>query len=620
MESEFDVVIVGSGAGGAPIAYELAGRGRSVLVLEKGPLLREQLGGSGANDGFKGANSDFKRDELYATGAQKILTVPGVANIGEAFYGSHVEPDLNDEPHVYEGEGHRDYATVEGYTAQVVGGGTQLYGGVSLRFQPDDFRLGTLCSDKSFEADHTEEIRAGAVDWPLTYEDLEPYYLKAERLVGINGDASGQSKPFPQVAYQKPLDPNPISQYALRGMQRLGLVAYRTPQAVITEDHAESGRRAGDPKTGFVNRYGDPLGFKSNTWVSLLQPAIRRNPDALTLRANCVVTHLSSEGARVTKVHYRDAQGNACEVGGKLVVVACSAIETVRLLLLSAVLAPQEFGARIHQNKHPTQSLLGKYFLTHCFGGASVTLPKAYRCDKSLSVDSDWATDSLASPAFLHENGLWAGGVLYNNTSDEALPISLARTHLATDLDTFWKGFMEDIDIRGDGMVDWLDEQFGTRLSMTFMANQLPVFSNRIELHPSVRDKWGRPVAYVRKTWGKHDLYLMDIYAQWCKKVLMLGVEGLKFDPSAEPWAGVVGFGSVYQAENALSRCANHIMGGARMGVSGAMSVVDRHCRAWEFDNLFITDGACMPTSGGANPTLTIQANAFRVADFLASI
>ena len=134
MRDSFDVVIVGSGAGGSPIANRLARQGKSVLVFDKGPLLRPHYQ-------VPGERSDFRRDELYGSGPEKILRLPGLANAGVSYYSSHVEPDINDEPHVYRGPDNKDYGTIEGYTAQVVGGGTQLYGGVSLRFTPTDLRL-----------------------------------------------------------------------------------------------------------------------------------------------------------------------------------------------------------------------------------------------------------------------------------------------------------------------------------------------------------------------------------------------------------------------------------------------------------------------------------------------
>ncbi|MDQ3974819.1 MAG: GMC family oxidoreductase [Actinomycetota bacterium] len=592
--AEFEVVVIGSGAGGAPVAHELARAGKGVVVLEKGPLLRPQYQ---TPDGV----SDFKRDEMFATGPEKRITVEGMANRGESFYSSHVEPDLNDEPHVYRGPDDRDRATIEGYTAQVVGGGTQLYGAVSLRFFPEDFTLASFNRGRTdLREDPRGDIQRETRDWPFTYDQLESYYAKAERLIGINGTVAGQRKPFSADHYQKPVSPNPISTYVEAGMDALGLRRYRTPLAVITEDHAPSGRSApSDPdtvKTAFVNRYGDPLGLKSNTWVSLLSP-VADLPN-FQLRPNSHVTHLASRGDRVTTVHYVDGAGRPREVSADLVVVACSAIESVRLLKLSAQ-AGGDFAERIDGN-----GLLGAYFLTHCFGGAEARMPRRY--DKALSLDSDWATDAGGEPDFLREHGLWAGATMYNNTSDQALPISLARTHGAADLDTVWKVFVNDNQLVGEAMNRWLDADLGTRLSVSFMANQVPLRSNRIELHPSVSDKWGRPVAYILKQWHAHDRYLMDVMARRCADIIKAG-------SGVEPESP----GGAYMAENALARIANHILGGARFGTDPGDSVLDPTCRAWQFDNLYVTDGSCMPTSGGANPTLTIQANAFRVADHL---
>ena len=592
MLEEFDVVVIGSGAGGAPLTHALVEGGHQVLVLEKGPLLRTQ---DQAPDGL----SDFKRDETFATGAEKRITVPGMANVGEAFFSSHVEPDLNDEPHVYRGEDGLDRATIEGYTAQVVGGGTQLYGGVSLRFTPDDLRLASFNAGRTdLRDDPNGDVLREARDWPISYDELEPWYCKAEQLVGLNGTRDGQEKPASVDHYQRPLDPNPISTHVAAGMDALGMRRYRTPLAVITEDHAPSGRTVPADresiKSAFVNRYGDPLGLKSNTWVSLLSPLSSR-PN-FEIRANCVVTHLEADGPRVARVHYRDPIGGQRTARAKVVVVACSAIESVRLLQLSARLDPV-FAQRIDPN-----GLLGAYFLTHCFGGASAVVPG--RSDKSRTLDSDWATDHCARPEYLREKGLWAGAAIYNNTSDGALPISLARTWQAMDMDNMWKGYLFDTGLVGEGFESYLDGNFGRRLSVAFMANQVPQRGNRIGLHPTVADKWGRPVAYIQKTWHSHDRALMRTLADQCGQVLANGGAGVQ----------VVGVGSV---EHSVVRIANHILGGARFGTDPADSVLDRDCRAWNFDNLYVTDGCFMPTSGGANPTLTIQANSFRVGDVL---
>ncbi|MCG5248420.1 GMC family oxidoreductase [Methylorubrum extorquens] len=613
MQETFDVVIVGSGAGGAPIANRLVRKGMSVLVIEKGPLLRPSYQ-------VPGERSDFRRDEIYASSTEKVLRIPDLGNTGVSYYSSHVEPDLNDEPHVYKSEDGSDKATIEGYTAQVVGGGTQIYGGVSLRFTPTDLALATFNDRRRSKivADPDEDVRREARDWPYDYATLEPYYALAEELLGINGTSRNQAKPFLSGdRYQVPLTPNPISAFAYEGMIELGkrvgggIEPYRTPLAVITQDHAPSGRRvprdaSGQPdpeaaKTSYVNRYGDPLGLKSSTWVSLLSP-VEKEPN-FAIWPNCVVTRLSSDGARVTGVHLLDPGGTERVVRGKIVVVACSAIESVRLLKLSATL-DANFDRRINDS-----GLLGNYFLTHCFGGARALMPG--RFDKSKALDADWATDCCATQDFLEENGLWAGAAIYNNTSDQALPLSLFRTHGSEDLDTLWNGFMSDTGMRQDNFIKFLENEFGRGLSVSFMANQVPQRSNRIELHPRVKDKWGRPAAYILKDWHPHDRALMDVYAKQCGNVLRYGG-----DPVGRDYP-IGGEGSIYKAGNALARMANHILGGARFGTDRADSVLDPDCRAWQFDNLYVTDGAFMPTSGGANPTLTIQANAFRVADTL---
>jgi len=200
---------------------------------------------------------------------------------------------------------------------------------------------------------------------------------------------------------------------------------------------------------------------------------------------------------------------------------------------------------------------------------------------------------------------------MYNNTSDSALPLGLGRTHRATDLDTLWHGFQSDLGMVGQGMVDFLDAKFGRGLSVSFMANQVPQRDNRIELHPTITDKWNRPVAYIKKTWHEHDRYLMDTLALECASVLRAGGDPVRHDYPVDGWGGV------YGGEVGIARIANHILGGARFGKEKADSVLDPACRVHEIENLYVTDGAFMPTSGGANPTLTIEANSFRVADVI---
>ena len=198
MATQFDVVIIGSGAGGAPIAHELARAGKSVLVLEKGPLLKPQYQ-------YPSRRSPFKRDELISDGPEKIIDIPNVMNRGLGYYSSHVEPDLNDEPHIYKDQFSQDRATIEGYTAQLVGGGTNLYGGVSFRFTPLDFKL------KSFNAGRQLASRpAGRCEHEargLAYPVSEPGFLLCHsKARGLDSSAQNSSNPLAKL-FPEPLTP-----------------------------------------------------------------------------------------------------------------------------------------------------------------------------------------------------------------------------------------------------------------------------------------------------------------------------------------------------------------------------------------------------------------------------
>ena len=327
MRTQFDLVIIGSGAGGSPIANRLAKAGKSVLILEKGPLFRPGYQAAGKR-------SDFRRDELISDGPEKILNIDGVANKGASYYSSHVEPDLNDEPHVYRGPDNADRATIEGYTAQVVGGGTQLYGGVSLRYTPTDLSLKTFNDGR---ADIPDDVRREARDWPIPYAVLDRYYGEAEDLVGINGTRANQIKPFlTGDHYQPPLSPNPISQYVKAGMEALGnkSAQHRALPHAAGRHHPrprpELPHRPEGPRDG-EDELRQPLRRSARVQVEHLGRAAladcQRRAD-FELRPNCTVTRLTNDGAKVNRVHYLDPGGTERFVEGKFVVVACSAIES----------------------------------------------------------------------------------------------------------------------------------------------------------------------------------------------------------------------------------------------------------------------------------------------------
>ena len=206
--ASFDVVIIGSGAGGAPIAHSSSRAGKQVLVLEKGPLLRPQYQTPTGSQRLQA-----RRDVRHRAG--EAHQVPGVANTGATFYSSHVEPDLNDEPHVYREPTAATTATIEGYTAQVVGGGTQLYGGVSLRFTPRRLPARDLqrAAAPTCGTTRTATCSARRATGRSATTISSRTTAEAEQLVGINGTRDSQLKPASQATTtSRRWTPNPISQ------------------------------------------------------------------------------------------------------------------------------------------------------------------------------------------------------------------------------------------------------------------------------------------------------------------------------------------------------------------------------------------------------------------------
>ena len=203
------------------------------------------------------------------------------------------------------------------------------------------------------------------------------------------------------------------------------------------------GRR---PRPRIVNRYGDPLGLKSNTWVSLLAPIC----DEAELRA---AAELRRHAPRIerrrasSRVHYRDPSGQPATVDGKVVVVACSAIE------IGAAADAVGGASRPSSTAGSTRTICsGKYFLTHCFGGASAVMPG--RFDKSLTRRQRLGDRLLRAPTtFIRANG----PVGRRRRSTTTRPTRRCRSRwrartAATDLDTLWQAFIDDTSLIGDGL------------------------------------------------------------------------------------------------------------------------------------------------------------------------
>jgi len=278
----YDICIVGSGAGGSPIAYELSNAGYNVLVLEKGKNFTEE---------------DFNKDEL-AVSRRDMFT-----------------PPLSEQKHIineYKDDG--TFTTYDGeksswnfWNGSMVGGSSNLMSGYFHKMKPNDFKLRSV---------YGEIKGANVVDWAISYEDLAPYYDKVEQVVGV----SGENLPFP------PLQTNAVTKWFDASCKDLGFNSFATPRAVLSQDALG---RKGCYYSNFCGSYGCASGAKGSARAALLQKC---NAE---IRVDAFVYKLASKDGKVTKAFYYDKYGLAHSVDAKIFVLSAQAIETSRLLLNS---------------------------------------------------------------------------------------------------------------------------------------------------------------------------------------------------------------------------------------------------------------------------------------------
>ena len=300
MSSDFDVCVIGSGAGGGPVAYSLASAGYSVVVLEKGPWLTE---------------SHFTKDEL-ACCRRSVYT-----------------PALRDEQHVIEEPGADHGWNAEAgeqsgwnfWNGNCVGGSSNFMSGYFHRLKPVDFKL--LSTFGPIDA-------ANVIDWPIEYADLEPYYDKVERLVGVSGKAEPHTKAEPRSSADFPFPPtleHPISQRIDQAAQALGFHALRVPRAILSQPAMQ--RRACE-YSGFCGSFGCSSGAKGSSRAALLDHAVASG--RCEVRPHSQVFRLETDAqGRIIAAAYYDKEARPRRVDARIYVVACQAIETSRLLLAS---------------------------------------------------------------------------------------------------------------------------------------------------------------------------------------------------------------------------------------------------------------------------------------------
>ncbi len=555
MSQDYDVCIIGSGAGGGPVALELAKAGRSVLILEKGPWLTEK---------------DYFKDEL-ACCVRSVYT-----------------PQLKDEKHVIE-EQYQDgswqgESTEESgwdfWNGNVVGGSSNFMSGFFYRLKEKDFRL--LSEFGKIEG-------ANIADWPISYDDLEPYYTKAETEIGISGRVQQHQYLEPRSTKKFPYPPtleHPIVNRIDKACEQLGFTALKTPRAILPK--AAMGRN-GCQYSGFCGSYGCSTGAKGSSRAALLNQAVATGHCKIIANAKVVKLESDQQG-NVISVDYFDENNNKKSVSAKTYVVACQAIETSRLLLSSTgVKHPKGLG-----NNHDQ---VGKNLLFSA-GGSGTGEMTYSKLDKvaveQLKMRGPFVNRGLQDWYFINDKKM--GGKAKGGTIDFLLrhPNAISKA-----MSVKWDE--NDKLVWGKDLKRKLKSAFNTSQDLRFEVfnDWLPTDNCFVSLDSKVKDKWGTPVAKIRIGYHEHDLKVGEYLSQKALKVLQkMGADNIRYSVSGSP-------------------PPNLVAGGCRFGNDIKTSVLDANCKVHDVDNLYVTDGSFMPTGGSVPYTWTIYANSFRVADII---
>lgn len=508
-KDESAVVIIGSGAGGGTVAYELTRAGIPCVLLEAGPYLTA---------------SDYSNDEWEAFSQMAWLdarTTSGSWRVA------------------------RDFSGLPAWIVKAVGGTTTHWAGATPRFLDYEFRaLSTYGEVKG----------ANLLDWPITLEDLAPYYDRAEKDMG---STHRHGRP--------PLPANNNYKVFANGAERVGYRKYATgPYATNAEPYDG---RPGSIQDGF-NFQGDKHGSKWSTLVREIPRALKTDLLDLRPESHAVrITHDASE--RVDAVLYADKKGDLHRQAARAVCVAGNSIETPRLLLLSASPAfPKGLANSSDQ--------VGRNYMRHMTGSVYARFEKPVRMYRGETMAGFIADEVGHDPA----RGFVGG--YYMET------LSLGPAFLASFLEPGAWG------AKFTAMMDGYENMAG----LWIVGEDMPRSTNRITLSGSKRDQWDLPVANVHFDDHPNDV-AMRTYAY----------------EKAEAMYKAVG---AVQTHRTPPYPSTHNLGTCRMSEKPEDGVVDRWGRAHDVPNLFVSDGSVMTTGAAANPTLTIVALAKRQADYLA--
>ena len=538
--STYDVIVVGAGAGGGVAAGVLAEAGKTVLLIERGREL---------------AFDDVPRDHLR--------------NHRYSRYGHNTGPSLDGNPRVVvDQDGHehtlRPHEDAYQNNAAVVGGGARVYGAQAWRYLPLDFEMASAYG-----------VPAGSslADWPIGYADVAPYYERAEWEIGVSGDSTGSAERWPRdKGYpMPPVQLNRQGTVMRRGAEALGWPALAVPLLINSTPYL--GRPACIHCQHCIG-FACPVDAKNDSANTLLARA--RATGRIEVVTDAMVERVDTVGGRVVGVTYVDSDDQRRSARAEVVVLAAGAIETARLMLNSR--SPEHPRGLGNDHDQVGRNLQGHYY------------PGAVGLMSETVHDGIGPGVTTAITQFNHGNADLIGGGMI---ADEfvVLPIIFWARNLPPDLPRWGaeaKRFMRDNYTRVARVMGPVQE--------------IPSPDARVTLDPTVRDRWGIPVARLSGTTHPETVRTATFMFE-----------------RAQDWLAASGAERIWGSPPRLKLSGGqHQAGTCRMGDDPVTSVTDRWGRVHGHDNLYVADGSVHVTNGGFNPVLTIMALAFRTAEHAA--
>jgi choline dehydrogenase-like flavoprotein len=537
-----NAVVIGAGAAGGIVAKELSTAGLSVVLLERGKWYTP---------------ADCRKDDLR--------------NQRTTLLGNAFGPEDRGNPRVWvdkNGVAHTVLPSEGAYqnNAACVGGGTLSYGAQAWRYMPQDFKMRSL---------YGAPAGSSLEDWPITYDDLEPFYDKAEYEIGVSGDYSGTPfhGPRRRELPMQPLPPNREFSILEPAAKRLGLHPFHLP---MLRNSVPYNGRGPCMRCRWCCGFACEVDAKNGSQNTVIPIAL--NTGNCELRTECMAKEiLTDDRGRATGVAYFDERGRLQQQPADIVIVSSAAIESTRLLLNSrSKLFPNGLGNRYDQ--------VGRHLQGHHYTGAIGYFDFE-------TYDDVGPGASIAVMDYNHGTpGLCGGGMLANEFI--RLPIHM--------VDRLPPGTPRWGEAHKQAMRHW------HKRSIVIMGptQQIPTATGRVTIDHNVRDQWGLPVARFEGNVHPHTYDIGDVQAK-----------------RAEAWlkeSGAINTALMNWHSESVS-AGQHQAGTCRMGNDPRGSVVNRECRLHDVDNVFVIDGSVHVNNGGFNPVLTIMAIAYFASASLVS-